>query len=178
MNLLISPHDDDSHLIACYTLIREKPLVVVCTDSYIQHLRGELGCDAETRAKETEAACKAVGCASIRLGIRDDSVTDEALSKAFRGFTGFEKIYIPAVQGGNTCHDAVGRVGKDCFPQAIRYTTYTKTELWTRGTTELIPSEEEKTLKIKSLNCYQSQINLPATRPHFLAVANKSEWYD
>jgi len=33
MKLLLSPHNDDECLFAAYTLMREKPLVIVVTDS-------------------------------------------------------------------------------------------------------------------------------------------------
>lgn len=177
MNLLISPHDDDSHLFSCYTLLRQKPLVVVVTDSFIQPNRGEVGCSAEARAEETRKACEVTGNGVVRLGIRDDQVTEAALRQSFKQFSNFEKIYAPAIQGGNAAHDLVGEVAQEVFGEkVIQYTTYTKTELWTPGKIEIIPSSEEKEIKAKALNCYQSQLYLPATRPHFIAVWGKSEW--
>lgn len=174
--LLISPHNDDESLFCSYTLLREQPLVVVVTDSYIQPLRGDFGCDADTRWKETVAACKILGCPVIRLGLRDDSLTQEVLTEALRKFEGFDTVYAPAIQGGNAQHDLIGRVAKIIFPSVSQYTTYTKHALWTKGDIEVIPTEAEKALKAQALNCYKSQIALRSTFPHFQAVIGKSEW--
>lgn len=174
--LLIAPHQDDEALFCAYTLIREKPLVVVCTDSFIQPLRGDKGCDAETRRNESIRAAKLLGYPVVFLGIRDTDLTEENLEERLRHFDA-ETVYIPAVQGGNVHHDIVGRVGKRLFPHAKEYTTYTKTELWTRGNEEVVPTEEEKDLKRQALLCYTSQLNLPSTKPHFFAVVDKSEWF-
>lgn len=178
MNLLLSPHDDDSTLFASFISLRERPLVVVVTDSFIQPNRGEVGCSAEERALETERACAVLGLKSIRLGIRDTELTEESLEQALRErFSECDRVFAPAEQGGNRQHDIVARVARRVYEgRVIQYTTYTKTELWTKGTLEVIPTEEEKVLKLQALKCYTSQINLPSTRPHFEAVINKSEW--
>lgn len=177
-SLLLSPHNDDSELFCAYTAIREKPLIVVITDSYIQPNRGDIGCDADTRWQESVEAAKILGCPIIRVGLRDDTLTEDDIRRACEKFAGFDKVYIPAEQGGNTQHDSISKIAKVVFGDScIQYTTYTKTELWTKGDIEVIPTEEEKELKRKALMCYQSQINLTSTRPHFQAVmGGKSEW--
>ena len=177
MNLVIAPHNDDETLFTAYTLIHEKPLVAIVTDSFIQPNRGDIGCSSEERWQESVSACKILGCPVIRLGIRDDSLTREVLESEFKKFVGFEKVYVPAIQGGNWQHDLISKVATEVFGSAcVYYTTYTKTELWTKGKTEIAPVAEESALKIAALKCYQSQINLPSTRPHFEAVLDKSEW--
>lgn len=177
MKLLISPHDDDNVLFASFTCIREKPLVLVLTDSYIQPLRGDVGCSAEERWAETCKAADILGVVCQRGGLPDNDLIEEGVRQCLKKFHGFEKIYAPAVQGGNWQHDLIARVAKEIFgDKVIQYTTYTKTELWTKGTIEVIPTPEEKELKEKALWCYQSQINLRSTRPHFEAVIDKSEW--
>lgn len=177
MRILLSPHNDDESLFAAYTLIREKPLVLVITDSYIQPNRGDIGCSAEERRQETINAMAILGCPVAFLGIKDAELTREILIDRLKPFVGnWEKVYAPYVQGGNPQHDLIGEVARHVFLSIERYTTYTKTELWTKGDREIIPTEEEKILKIKALDCYKSQILLPSTRPHFLAVINKSEF--
>ena len=178
MNLFLSPHNDDEVLFGAYTLIREKPLVLVITDGWIQYNRGDLGCHADIRRAETVAAMEILGCPVAFLGIRDTQLTEAGLTERIKDFEriGFEKIYAPAIQGGNPQHDLIGKIAGQSFSNCTYYTTYTKTELWTKGEIEVVPTEEEKALKIKALECYKSQINLGATRPHFLAVINKSEW--
>jgi len=176
--ILLSPHDDDSHLFAAFTCMRLKPLVIVCTDSFIQPNRGEVGCSAEERAEETRKACRITGNEVIRLGIKDTELTEENLHVALLPYMGATRVvYAPAVQGGNAQHDMVGKVAKQFFPLVMQYTTYTKTELWTKGETEIIPTEHELAVKKQALEQYQSQIRLGATRPHFDAVEGKSEFY-
>lgn len=176
MNLLLSPHDDDNALFASFICLREHPLVVIVTDSYIQSQRGELGCESNIRADETREAAKILGCPVIRLGIRDDVVTEEAVVKALRRLQGFDTVYAPALQGGNYHHDIVSRAAAEAFSRVQYYTTYSKEALYTKGGIEVRPTEEEANLKYKALECYQSQLLLPATRPHFEAVINRSEW--
>ena len=175
MNLFLSPHNDDESLFGAFTLLREKPLVVVITDAYIQYNRGNLGCSDAIRKAETIKAMEILKCPVVFLGIKDTELTEEILRKRLEPFTGFEKVYAPAIQGGNPQHDLIGHVAEDIFP-VTRYTTYTKTELWTKGTQEIVPTAEEIELKEKALWCYQSQIKLPSTKPHFEAVLGKSEW--
>lgn len=177
-DIILSPHDDDNALFAAFTCMREKPTIVVCTDAYIQDMRGEKGCDAQTRAKETEEAAKLLGCEVVRLGIPDHMLTIERLIKEIHeNIEVIGKVYAPALQGGNIHHDIVHAVARARWPEkVIFYTTYEKQKLYTEGDTEIIPTLEELALKNKALECYTSQINLPATRPHFEAVMGKSEW--
>lgn len=177
MKLFISPHNDDEVLFGAFTLMREKPLVVIVTDSYIQPIRGEVGCSARQRREETSKAMKLLGCPVFFAGLRDDVLTNSDVISLLASFEGFEKIYAPAVQGGNPQHDMIGNAAIQVFgDKLVQYTTYTKTELWTPGNIEVVPTLEEKELKEKALWCYQSQIKLPSTKPHFEAVIDKSEW--
>lgn len=179
MNLFISPHNDDESLFGAFTLMREHPLVLVVTDGWIQFNRGDRGCHADIRREETIKAMEILKCPVTFLGIKDTELTEGILTKRLIDFQhlGFEKVYAPAIQGGNWQHDLIGLVAGRTWSNIRRYTTYTKTELWTKGEEEIIPTKEEIELKEKALWCYQSQINLPATRPHFEAVlGGKSEW--
>lgn len=174
--VFISIHNDDESLYGAYTLMRLKPLVIICTTSHIQPNRGDKGCDAYTRNQETLDAMKLAGCPVVFLGIKDTELTEDILKERLRGLTP-ETIYVPAIQGGNPQHDIVGKVGMELFGRKCeRYTTYTKTELWTKGGWEITPTQQEIELKNRMLDCYVSQLNLPSTAPHFAAVRNKSEW--
>jgi LmbE family N-acetylglucosaminyl deacetylase len=177
MKILLSPHDDDNALFAAFTCIRERPLVVVCLDSHIQPNRGERGCSAAERAAETNAAAKVLGVDIFRLGLSDATVTEAAIeTQLFVGFASTEDtVYAPAEQGGNIHHDMVARVARRIFGRhLIEYTTYTKTELWTRGEVEVVPTDAELQRKHHALGFYESQIRV--NRPHFDAVLGKSEW--
>lgn len=173
--LLLSPHNDDETLFAAYTLMREKPLVVIITDGYIQGQRGD-PITAEQRRNETRQAMRILGCPVIFLGIKDTELTEEGLANVLKYFKAME-VYAPAIQGGNHQHDLVGKVADDVFGDVTHYTTYTKTELWTQGSRQIVPTAEEMALKNDALDCYYSQINLGATAPHFKAVRNRSEFY-
>lgn len=173
--LFLSPHDDDNVLFGAFTCLREKPLVLVLLDSYIQPARGEKGCSAKERAAETAKANKVLGCAVERLGIHDDEVTEEALEEALRDYVDYETVYAPALQGGSPHHDMISRVADKVFGNKVmHYTTYTKKQLWTEGVTEIVPNAKELDKKNKALSCYVSQIRI--NKPHFDAVAGKSEW--
>lgn len=178
MKLFLAPHPDDETLFGAFTLMREKPLVVICTDSYIQQNRGE-NITPQQRFQESVNAMKILGCAVMRLGIRDDIISEQALMERLAWFKNFHTVYSPAIQGGNPHHDLVGKVADQVFGDKVKhYATYAKGEWFTPGTEEVseIMSDEFE-LKEKALECYQSQINLPATRPHFEAVKGKPEWY-
>jgi glycosyltransferase involved in cell wall biosynthesis/LmbE family N-acetylglucosaminyl deacetylase len=175
--IFLSPHNDDETLFGAYTNIRHKPLVVIVTDSYIQPLRGDIGCTTEIRRYETIKAMNIAKCPVVFLGIKDTEITEEILRERLQGFNP-ETIYIPALQGGNPQHDLVNKVAMELFGRnkCEQYCTYTRTELYTTGGWEIKPTQQEIELKNRMLDCYKSQINLPSTAPHFLAVRNKSEW--
>lgn len=173
-SLAIIPHNDDESLFLAYTLMRQKPVVLVVTDSYIQWKRGD-PITMTTRRNETLAAMKLLGCPVVWGEIHDDEISEGHVHNLLQRFKNFDIIYAPAVQGGNAHHDLIGEVASR-LPNVIEYTTYTKEELWTTGQFEVIPTPEEMVLKNQALDCYQSQIRLPATAPHFAAVRNKSEW--
>lgn len=178
-SILFSPHNDDESLWCAYTIMREKPLVVIVTDSHIQTNRGEQGCDADTRWSETMEAMKILGVPVIRLGIKDFEL-DYHIFGTFlqRSLSGFDTIYAPAIQEGNPQHDIIARACKAVFgDNVVQYSTYKAGEWATKGDIEVIPTEEEFELKKKALECYKSQINLPSTKGHFEAsIAQKSEW--
>jgi LmbE family N-acetylglucosaminyl deacetylase len=178
--LLCSPHDDDSCLFAAFVCLRVKPAIVVVLDSYVQPNRGEFGCSAQERAMETLAAHAILGCETMRLGLRDDQATEQRITSALRVLRSTEPpidiVYAPADQeGGNIHHNMVARAAVQVFGDKVRqYTTYTRTELYTRGRVEIVPTAEELDLKNRALECYVSQLRI--NRPHFDAVRGKSEW--
>lgn len=176
MKILASPHNDDETLFCALTCMREQLLVIIITDSFIQPERGDYGCTAEIRRKETIEAMKIAKCPVVFLGIKDTELTEEILRNRLKEFKA-DLIYAPAIQNGNPQHNIVGKVVKELFgDKCEQYMTYTKTELYTTGSREIKPTEAELEMKKQMLNCYQSQLLLPSTRPHFEAILNKSEW--
>jgi len=176
MKLFIAPHDDDQVLFGAFTLIREKPLVAVVTDSWLQWSRDN-DITADQRWQETVEAMKILDCAAIRLGIRDDVIEEWAVKDKLSRFVGFDEVYAPAIQDGNPHHDLVGRIAQELFGDKVkRYATYTKDQFFTPGTIEIKPTPEELELKNKALACFITQINYAPTKGHFEAVKNLSEW--
>lgn len=175
MSIFLSPHNDDETLFGAFTLLREKPLVVVVTDGYIQAGRGERVAAMERRF-ETRQAMDILGCSVLFGGIRDTELTREALERAFKQLYTKDVVYAPKpYPNGNPHHNLVGEVAS-LFPNVVYYATYFKDNLYEIGDVEVKPTEEELRLKQQALQCYDSQLKLPSTRPHFEAVLNKSEW--
>jgi LmbE family N-acetylglucosaminyl deacetylase len=176
-SLFISPHNDDAVLYGSYTLMRNHPVVLTVTDSYIQQNRGE-NITPKQRRMEDVSAMLTIGCPIIFAGIHDDTITPEQVANLFASFVGFDPIYIPDVQGGNKDHDLIGEIGRNLFPEAIVYMTYSQTEPYTEGTQEITPTDSEFRLKKTLLECYQSQKNLATTKQYFDGViTGRSEWY-
>lgn len=180
--ILISVHDDDSVLFAGITCARERPTVVVVADSYVQPARGEIGCSAEERADETARAHAVLGCETIRLGLRDDALTFDAVCEALKTVPNEETVYAPALEGGHPQHDMVALAAEKVFgwPRLKCYSTYAKlsqyrpVDLQPVGTTEIEWTRPEYELKQRALAYYGSQIRVNPM--HFQAVENRSEW--
>lgn len=174
-SLYLAPHSDDEALWGAFTIMREKPLVLVITDSWIQWNRGE-DINAEQRWIETKNAMKILGAPVMRLGIRDDSLWDWAVREVLQKFAGFDTVYAPAVQGGNNQHDMIAIVADQVFGEkVVHYTTYTKEEPYTTGDVEVVPFLDEIEKKNMALDCYFSQLK-NTNRVYFDAVRGKSEW--
>jgi LmbE family N-acetylglucosaminyl deacetylase len=181
MKLFLSPHDDDQVLFGSFTLMRERPQVVICLDSYIQAARGNTGCDLYARARESEWAQAALGVMeppTQRLGLRDDSPIDvlrEQLRYKLAPMVGqVDMVFAPAVEdGGHVHHNMIGELAAKLFPNVTHYMTYT-----TAGKSAGVPVPYEPewlALKLKALACYQSQITLASTAEHF--IREQREYY-
>ena len=77
--ILFAPHNDDEALFTSFICMREKPLVVIVTDSWKQFNRGEKDITAEVRRNESVEAMKILGCQVVFLGIPDNKLTRKAL---------------------------------------------------------------------------------------------------
>lgn len=177
-SLFLSPHNDDAALFGSFILLREKPLVLTITDSYIQQNRGE-NITPEQRRQEDIEAMKILGCPIVFGAIRDDIIEDWGIYNLLSKFHNFTKIYAPApIIPGNQHHNLIGKIAGEVFKDKVTYyMTYSTNNLYIEGSREIKPTEEELAIKSKALKCYQSQLNLEATRPHFEAMEGRSEWY-
>ncbi len=177
MRIFLSPHNDDEALFGSIIIQRLRPqLLVIVTDSWIQFDRGD-GITWQQRRLESSEAAKLLQVPICFLGIPDKELSTDALFEAIRLFSWHDEVIAPAWQGGNPHHDIVSEVAEKHFKSPMFYATYGPGQHFTpiSGNT-LVPTEEEALLKSKVLNCYQSQINLGGTRPHFDAVRGANEY--
>jgi LmbE family N-acetylglucosaminyl deacetylase len=169
VKLFLSPHNDDETLFGAFTILRERPMVVVCLDSYVQVNRGSQNCNADARRLETIAAMKILNPdrPPVFLGFRDDSIYSLELEDALKQFGQPEMVYAPAIEtGGHEQHNLIGALARRVFKNGQHYMTYTKAG---KSTGRPVPYEPEwPLLKLRALACYQSQITHPANAEHFL----------
>ena len=175
MKLLLSPHNDDECLFAAYTLMREKPLVIIVTDSDLAE-----GVTAEKRREESRQACELLGVPVVFLGLKDGGLEQQKddLRRRLEPFASqpWTHVYAPAFQGGHKDHDALAEVVSSMFSPVSYYATYGPGETYTPAGREIKPTPEEIDRKNRALECYASQIRLARTESRFDAVRGKSEY--
>jgi len=156
MKILLAPHADDETLFACYTLLREKPLVVLCLPGAPRHG------SPEVRRGELAKAMALLGCSWISLAHLPD--LEEALARFSPAH-----VFAPLPEDdGNREHNLVGELAARLWPGDVTfYTTYTSSSRTTLGYP--VPAEPEwPELKRRALACYESQAANRGTREHFL----------
>ena len=166
MKLLIAPHNDDETLFAAYTIQREKPLVAVVLDCYLQGLRGAR-ITAQERRDETAAALRILGADVVFLGFHDDSPDWDGIERSLREYHP-DAVWAPAVEpGGHAHHNAIGAIAHRIWPDRTRhYMTYTPA-----GKSRGIPVPKRPewiAAKLRALACYVSQIEDLSTQEHYL----------
>jgi LmbE family N-acetylglucosaminyl deacetylase len=166
VKLFISPHNDDETLFGAFTLLRERPLVLIVYDSYVQFHRGDR-ITAQQRRKESSRAVEILGTEVAFCGLSDESVDAKECSAALTQFAGAEEVWVPAFeQGGHRHHNLISKVADSIFPRARHYMTYTSAGK-SRG--NIVPVEPGWVLKkLKALACYETQIELGTTQKFFL----------
>ncbi len=164
MKLFLSPHCDDEALFGSYTLLRHRPLVIVCFNGRLaRHLAS-----SETREAETSAAMRILGCQARFLRVPSASDGEAELERLLARFSP-EHVWAPLPEAdGHSHHNVVGEVALRLWPDRTSlYATYTlgggKTQLGERVEVE----EGWADLKEAALACYVSQIEHAGTRPHF-----------
>lgn len=160
MKLLLSPHPDDETLFAAYTIMREKPLVVIVTHPTLQ------GYNGYERLMESYKAMQILGAPVAFLGIPEHELDFSRLWNALKIFKGYDTVYAPALDGGHEHHDLVYKVAKKVFSTVRTYRTYGKDETRATGE-EVIPTAQELILKQRAMNCYKTQIENELTAHYF-----------
>jgi LmbE family N-acetylglucosaminyl deacetylase len=157
--------------------MREKPLVIIVTDSDA-HLAD--GVTAQQRREESRRACELLGVPVVFLGLKDGTLDQQKddLKRRLEPFASqpWTHVYAPAIQGGHTDHDAVGDVVSSMFSPVSYYATYAAGECFTPIGREIVPTQEEIDLKNKALDCYPSQIRLARDNSRFDVVRGRSEY--
>ena len=151
-------------MFAAFTIMRLKPLVLIATDDD----RNER--IASIRRSECRQAVKLLGAEVRFLAIPESKLTVGLLQEKLHRYRNC-LTFAPAKQGGHPHHDIVA----DSVEEAIRYATYTKSNLSPVGNVEVRPTEDEARRKMEALSYYKSQI--PQNQAHFDAVRGKSEFY-
>ncbi len=157
MKILLTPHADDETLFACYTLLRERPHVVLCLPGARRH--GALS----VRTAEFGAAMEVLGCEWVSIADELEESLEDVLSR-FEA----DHVYAPLPEDdGNDEHNLIGEIAAQIWPGAVTfYTTYTPGSRTTRG--EAVPFDETwPALKRDALACYRSQQAIPGMREHF-----------
>ena len=168
MNLLVSPHQDDESLFCAYTVMRNRPMVVVVFDSYIQDW-----CTKEERRQESINALQLLKISPIFLGLNDKTATETEVREALAMFKP-DVCYAPS--GSHKHHEMIGRLAKELYKNVMIYTTYDGNDYLVKGQTTIYPDKDEIDLKNKMLDCYKSQ--LVKNAPHFEAVRGQPEYYE
>lgn len=188
-SVLLAPHNDDETLFAAYTLMREKPHVVVCTRV------GALK-ERSVRERETREAIHALtGSEAYEQWVFDSWAPDwSQLAQAIAALAlEFEEVWAPAplaeVNGrkpgrnpkpgfGVLQHDRIGELARDAFgpERTSQYCMYTR---WhgrdQRG--ELVePTGLEIARKLEALGKYVSQAEDESVRPWFYDRLDLREW--
>lgn len=168
MKLFISPHNDDEVLFGCFTILRERPMVLIVTDSARQAAKG---ITAAQRHTETRAAMDILGNIDVRfLRIPDNALEEtelrDRLNSFVRRYGPFEHVFAPAPEpDGNVDHNLIGNLEWDI--PTTRYLTYTKAGK-SRSSKLVYFEKDWPAIKALALTCYVSQLREPSTQDHFL----------
>lgn len=181
MIVFLAPHNDDESLFGAYTLLRERPHVIVCLRSQRMGTPGYPPplVDADTREAETEEAMNVLGIEWTQWPVLDSSVDwDELADRMTHLPRVFHRCYAPAVEhGGHVHHNLIGTLALKVFGpgRVTPYLTYTNGTVRSSGG-QLVPYEDGwPELKREALDCYRSQAAHPMTGHHF--TASLDEFY-
>lgn len=182
--VFVSPHSDDECLFGSFTIQRERPLVMVVYDSFIQVTRGDPDCYWELRRIETLNGVHYMDpeVAVVFCGLRDDTVytttqvTDAILhALPTSNWETISHIWAPAYEEGG--HDQHNLVSQACHGLANhRYLTYTRGKGKSRTymhegycipAKRVDPTPDMIARKLRALSCYTSQIANPSTQSWF-----------
>jgi hypothetical protein len=160
MTIFLSPHNKDETLWGSFTIMREKPLVVIVT--------------SEEKREETKQAMEILGASVEFLGIKDTQLNESILTESLKKYNP-DKVYAPKPNSFYEQHSLVGRVAEKLWgDKVIFYSTYEKDKNYLQGEIPIHPRLEERILKNKALDVYKSQ--LIRDPEHFLMMRKETEY--
>ena len=148
-------------LFACYTLLREKPVVVSVLDC------------GDERSKETLMAMVGLDLPRWLEWPISERYPDwkrvKELMVSLRESENITSVWLPLPEpGGQEDHNSVGEIGRLVFGDRCRfYATYRRGQGRTRTDNEVIPEPDWYATKFRAMSYYTSQINHPQMRPWF-----------
>lgn len=175
--ILFSPHNDDETLFAFYQCLRLKPIVVIVLRSFRQHVQQD-GPIHVVREAETVAAMEIAGVPALYqwehldLDPPWDRITVDAveLVRAEKPDLIVAPMWEP---GGHEDHNNVAAMAHYlCFSfpasiRLVRYLTYRRGHGRSMNGQEVVAADHESSMKLRALECYQSQAEHPPTAPWF-----------
>lgn len=179
-SLFLSPHADDETLFGAYSLLRERPTVVVCLLGTTQGIHGEV------RVRETDEAMKVLDIEDVRhWRICDDRHENELrpwLKQDMLRIAAereLDVVFAPMVEdGGHDQHNLIGELARQVFPNVQGYATYRRGGGRTQTTNEVSFDPDWPARKLAAMACYRSQIRIENTRPWFFDDDAYREWYE
>lgn len=154
--VFLSPHHDDETLFGAFTLLRERPLVIMVYD------------DGPEREAETDAAMRILECEVEHWRFPLDAVAEE-IAPRIREYAS-ELTFAPLWEAtGQPQHNMVAEAaaGARSFMGITAFATYTPAgKTITANPVSYEP--EWVPLKIRALACYPSQSGHPSHAPHFI----------
>lgn len=171
MKILLAPHNDDETLFCAFTLLRDRPHVIVCLRSMVQAARG---ITYRQREAETAAAMEILGCTWEQWQFPEDVPDWPAIEKRLRRLKA-DQVWAPLPEeGGHAHHNKIGEMAKTIWPNTVQYLTYTNRGKSSGG--KAVPhSPEFVNAKLRALQCYRSQILEPNCAEHF--IREQREYY-
>lgn len=169
MTLLLSPHNDDEALFAAYTLLRERPRVLVALDGGVSRRRYPPPAE---RAAESAAAMEVLGCDFEHLGFPCEDAPWDAVEARLRQEPEPEHVWAPLPEvDGHRHHNALAMLAIKIWPGRVSfYSTYHMVDAWPVRSIVGAPTSTEPgwdELKRAALDCYPTQSGHPGTAMHF-----------